>query len=292
MSQQQKFIKQAFDDVLHEYELMHPRPQTDTKNDRRWLILMLCAAILMSARHSIPFFIGGEMADDPIGILITVGFAISVVVMVEIGLVKLGEFLITYLDDELIQKMRPVLMVFAVILLLVVAVFANIIDQLEVKDIYVSDNLKLFINIIVGLTAPLMAFLTGIIFASLELKVSEDARAWQDGFNAHWEKFKDKNEVSIQVSKPRMPSTVDTSNYLSAPVSNGQNTGHGYTKNMSAQDIVRTYIEDNPDALDVSSRELPKIIFNETGQKVSKSTAGLVQKEMREALSSVDTSGD
>lgn len=41
----------------------------------------------------------------------------------------------------------------------------------------------------------------------------------------------------------------------SAPLDSGHGTGQGYSKNMSAREIARAYIEDNPDALNLSVRQ-------------------------------------
>lgn len=53
----------------------------------------------------------------------------------------------------------------------------------------------------------------------------------------------------------------------------GHGTGRGYTKNMSARDIVLQYIQENPDALNMSARQLASA----TG--ISKSVANEVKKE-------------
>jgi len=58
-------------------------------------------------------------------------------------------------------------------------------------------------------------------------------------------------------------SVADTDSYRTLPTvrevsgspDSGHGTGQGYSKNMSARDVARQFIEDNPDALDLSVRQ-------------------------------------
>jgi hypothetical protein len=262
MDNKRKYLDSQYDLFLHEYERGHPRPETDVSGQRRALLLMLGAAVVMSARHNIPFFIGGDTPADFMGQAITIIFAVSVVLMVEIGLVKIGEFLIAYMDRDLVQQLRPILLFIALVLLLVVAMAANVIDQLEVKDIYVNESFKTAITIIAGLTAPIMALITGIIFASLELKVAEDAQKWQTDFNRAWSTFKKKNEVDILVSVPSIPQT-DNPPRLSVSASNqtdNRQTGAGYRRSSTAVDNAKDWLLANPEQSKLSVRALAELI--------------------------------
>jgi len=188
-----------------DYIYMHPKPETDTKSQRYTLLFMLGATIIVSARHNIPFFLGEVMPDDELGKVLTVIFAIAIVVMVEVGLVKFGEFIIEYMDDDTVTMIRPWLLGFALFLLLVLAIFSNVIHQLDIKNLFVAEWLKTLINILAGLSAPVMALIIGIIFASLELKVEQAKSDWQTAFNRAYGKFKSSNEIEITVSKPATP---------------------------------------------------------------------------------------
>lgn len=69
-------------------------------------------------------------------------------------------------------------------------------------------------------------------------------------------------QVSV-MSGASAVSVADTDSYRTLPTvrevsgspDSGHGTGQGYSKNMSARDVARQFIEDNPDALDLSVRQ-------------------------------------
>lgn len=265
-----EYLDAQYDLFLHEYSRLNPPPKTDTTSQRRALLLMLAAAVIVSARHNIPFFLG-KTPDDVPGQIITVLIALSVVAMVEIGLVKLGEFLIEYLDADLVQFMRPWLLLIGLVLLLTVAIFSNVLDQLSVKDIYVNENLKTAITILAGLTAPIMALITGVIFASLELKVSEDQTTWNRRFQQQWRTFKTQNDISLTVQAPVIKQMEQLGNIPQIPNSNSNwngngKSGVGFQRVSSAMDQALEHYRLNPDDL----KRSPLKVCKEIG--VSKST--------------------
>ena len=251
----------------HDYVYMHPRPKDNIQSQRRVLIIMLGAAVIASARHNIPFFLGDEtpnIYNDPIGLVLTIIFALSIVLMVEIGLVKIGEFLVEYLDMETVEAARPIVLMVALILLFLVAVSSNIIHQLEIKGEIINPQIVTLINILAGLSAPIMALITGVIFASLELKLQRAQFVWQEGFNKEWDRFKKKNDVSITVSKPQTPQ-LDSPRQASMSVSNqtdNRQTGAGFRRSSTAIDNARQWLLANPDRVSEPARQLAKDVPN------------------------------
>lgn len=267
---QKEYLDAQYDLFLHEYTRLNPQPSTDTTGQRRALLVMLIAAVIVSARHNIPFFLG-KTPDDVPGQIITVIIAISVVAMVEIGLVKLGEFIIEYLDIEFVQWLRPWLLLIGLFLLLTVAIFSNVLDQLTVKNIAVNENLKTAITILAGLTAPIMALITGVIFASLELKVAQDQNLWNKKFQQQWRTFKTQNEISITVQAPPIQALERVESVPQLPNSNSNwngngKSGSGFQRVSSAMEQALEHYRNNPDDL----KRSPLKVCKEVG--VSKST--------------------
>lgn len=258
---QKQYIDAQYELFRHEYEMRYPPPKTDTQSQRRSMLIILVASILVSAYHTIPFFIG-EAPSDPIGLAIRIGLALCIVGMLEWGLVKVGEFLIEYLDTDTIQTLRPVLLFIALTLLLFVAIFANILDVMDNRNMYIVGWLTTLVTVIAGLTAPVMALITGVIFASLELKVSEDMSEWQRRFNAEWSKFKRQEKIDVTVSAPVSSPTLLTDS-VSMSMSNqtdNRQTGAGYRRSSTAVDNAKAWLNDNPDKAHLSVRALSELI--------------------------------
>lgn len=59
--------------------------------------------------------------------------------------------------------------------------------------------------------------------------------------------------------------------------------GHGYTKNMNAQDIINRHFQNYPQDVKLSAERVVERIRETAGRKVGKSTVGEIQKVLRKA---------
>ena len=136
------------------------------------------------------------------------------------------------------------------------------------------------ISLLVAISAPLLAFVSGDIIASLWITAQEKREAifaayeaalanWRDGLNNRWKGERTKWGVKVKVSIPALPSNVsNTVSNLSNGQSNSQSeqsskTTLGHKKSPDASKRVRAYFIDNPDDLyreDLSVRDLARVI--------------------------------
>jgi hypothetical protein len=71
----------------------------------------------------------------------------------------------------------------------------------------------------------------------------------------------DRPQVSVVSARPQVSAadsqrTAERTLLIGGPDNGGHGTGQGYTKQMNARDKARLYLEENPDAVDMSVRDL------------------------------------
>lgn len=266
VQQKKQEITNEYDVFIHDYELRYP-PPTNNTNKKRWMLrILLGASVVASARHNIPFFLG-QVDGSVIDLAIAVIYAIAVVIMVEIALVLLGELIVDDFGDFILM-IRPILSVVAIALLLSVAIGSNVTDGFESKGLPIHENIKTFINALANITAPMMALIIGIMYASLDAKFAEMEDLYHRKRSNAWQKHKRDIEIDISVSKPIDGHTDidDKTPRLSAPPSEQtgtiQTSGSGYTRVSTAVDNARQWLLDNPDKAYWGVRKLADIIPN------------------------------
>jgi len=255
-NEQKQAIGNAYDLFSYEYELRHPQPRLNVSRKRWTLRLLLGASVVASARHNIPFFVG-QAGDGWTAFVVALIYAMAVVIMVEIGLVIFGEQIV---EDYgmYILRIRPVLAIMGTILLLLVAFGSNVADGFASKDIFISETVKTVINTIANITAPLMAFIIGIMQASLDAKIREHDGLWQTNKNRAWQRHKKDTGIDLTVSYPRLPSNASVYNVSNQ--TDSRQTGAGYNRASTAVDNAKTWLLDNPEMMDKPLRQLAELI--------------------------------
>ena len=169
---------------------------------------------------------------------------------------------------------------FWVFVILAIAVIIAMVANLYSVSKALAVNGDLGMSIVavsLGLGAPLIATLSGKVLVSLHKsdrvidsrarsKFKDDSVTWDKEIERAWKSFQKSNRPAVQASNP---------------VSNGQSAASilGHTKVPDASRLVREYIADNPDALNLSPRTLAGILG------VGKSTVNNVQREVRDLSS-------
>lgn len=243
------------------------------------LVVMIIASVVVSGSRTIVEFGGGLVG-------------VSAFVMLEGAIVAYAFFHTrTDFQESRIADVRRLAKI-GLILAFAVAVAANVHAVLKSKNVETSEWVNTGILILVAVSAPTLAFISGDIMALETLRNAFKARkakdtyqaelaAWSKALNEVWAREKSKWGVKVEVSRPDSPQ-VDNFQLSSAvrPVdmdTDGRQfaTGQGYNKRTDARAMIWTHLEQNPRDAELKVRELAEKIG------VGKSTVAEVLKEYR-----------
>lgn len=233
------------------------------------LVVMIIASVLVSGSRTIIEFGGGF-----VGLM---AFAMLEGAIVAYAFYRTRRNF-TEARLETVRKMAN----FGLSLAFTVAVAANIHSVLKERGVQIADGVNTIILVMVGISAPTLAFISGDIMA-VESKAngvkarktrdedSEKLAIWQEGKTAAWAREKSrwgvKVEVEIQPASIVRPMSI---------LSSGQ-TGHGqgFNRESKAASIVRSHLEQHPEDMSIPVRQLAEML------KVGKSTISNVIRDMR-----------
>lgn len=256
-----RLLQDEFEIFSIEYAMRYPKPEAGST---RWVFLsvlmMLVAAVIVSASETVPFFIGRNHDMHP---AVTLAVAISVVIMIEIAIILTSHLIVRFSKRNSLPIIY--LLFAALIIAMSVAVSANIVGQLERRAIWVNENINTIVSILAASAAPFMALIAGVVFAILEGSGKRELSEWRIRKNSAWSSHKKKHEVKITVSKPT-PSIAARSgsngNSPQIPNSNSNWSGnkmesnYGFQRNSSAMEKALAYYRENPDDLEISPVDL------------------------------------
>lgn len=234
------------------------------------LIVMIIASVIVSGSRTIIEFGGGIVGA-------------MAFIMLEGAIVAYAFYRTRRNFSE--QRMEGVrkLANFGLGLAFTVAVGANIHSVLRERGIQLADGINTAILIMVGISAPTLAFISGDIMAvetmanTTKLRKSKAAHlelitAYNDEMNAAWQREKQNWGVKIRIENPSY------SNQLSNGIpleSNGMlpaKSTLGHTKKPDATKRVKDYLDENPEAVNGNPLEIASYL------EVGKSTVYNVLK--------------
>jgi hypothetical protein len=281
----------AYKDI---YASMNPPPQKPVYQRDNWFILvalavMMIASVVVSGSRTIPEFGGGVVG-------------VAAFVMVEGGLIGLPFFRTrTSRSEAKIEHVRRLAM-FGIGLVLSVGLLANVHNELKASGIFMAEWIETVIDVMVGLSAPALAFICGDILAIETLRTASGRRkldadhklamdTWLIGLNDAWSKEKGKWGVQIRVDRENV--RIESASLPAGPSADSppdirtdgradfhHATGRGYSKRTDARAVVWQFLDDHPEAAYAKSRELAAKL------EVGKTTVNDVQKEWIAARSS------
>lgn len=269
------------------YEARNPLPKRQVYVSNNRLIYavvsaLVIASVIVSAYHTIPIFVGEELT------VITFIVGLAVFTMVELAVVSLTYINIKKSYELNPQKHRDVLkwlraglgLVFAV------AVGANVYSTTRAVG-FISGEVDLAISILVGLSAPVMAFVSGEVLAMTTVDGQHQQRQmdndfdvkmveYQDAFLKAWDARKNKMVGAVTVSKDASNSIPNLSigNSIGTPALPSNSTV-GHRKAPDAAERVRKYYTENPEALELSPLEVSQLLG------IGKSTVYNIRNEMK-----------
>lgn len=254
------------------------------------LAALVIASVLVSGSRTIVEFGGGVIG--------VAGF-----VMLELGIVSYA-YIRTRIDynEERhghVKKLinRGLWLAFAV------AVVANLHHTLKMQG-FDWQPLNFSIAVMLGISAPVLAFISGDIAGMLSAvdavrqrradKEYNDAMvAWREELNSSWAREKSRWNVKIEtVSSPAIEAQSGANSHVHSVNSVNEygeqsdtqpysaNSANGYSKRMDARSVIREYFDRNPAMLTARLDELVPAIEAQSGAKVGRTSVHNVRKEI------------
>lgn len=283
------------------FEHRYPPPVRQVVHTNNWLVYgvlgaLVSASVIVSAYHTIPIFVGSDLT------VITFIVGLAVFVMVELGIVSL-----TYINIKKSYELNPdkhtsVLKWLQVGLALVFIVGLGVNVYSEVmKTGFAHPLVDLIIRILVGLSAPVMAFVSGEVIAMIGVDAQHQQRAfnrehaanmvaYQDKFLAWWDARKNKILQSVMVTKePAVNSQPHSLNSANEPkddsarsVNSVNSVNSVYSKNMNSREVIEQFFVQHPERLKDKLDVLLADIERDSGQKVGRTSVHNVRSQMIE----------
>lgn len=302
-------IEAAYKAFRAGYEVMKPPPQMAEVNRSFFgfkqvgMLLALIGSVIVSASHTVPVFLGISSITEINIASAEFVIAVAVFVMIEMAVVT---FAYSATESEAnveaahhVKRITRWGMWFIVTIMILGNVYYVLSSNVEIPTegwlagVWAFTRLTIFL--LIGTSAPVVAFMTGDILAidvikhrakskRAELDYSQAYNEWLEGLQASWNAQKRRwgGNVDIQITTPRsvVHSPIHSLNGANEQAALSHSTG--YSKQMNARDYIRQWFEENPmyltsdDTVDV----LHALIVEQTGQKVGRTSVYNVRKEM------------
>lgn len=235
------------------------------------LAIVMIAAIIVSGSRTIAEF----TVDNPL-------IGITAFVMVEGGIMAYAFFRARRSANK--ERLQGTLRwaTIGLVLTVIVGLGANVDSTLRVHNVYLPQEIRTFLNLLVAVSAPALAFISSDVLA-IELMATDIKRreaqkeyetalnAWQEKLNASWRSKQRDWGVKIQVAVPTLSNGIPLESNGILPAKSTL----GHTKKPDAAKRVRDYLAENPEAINGNPLEIAAFL------EVGKSTVYNVLKDMR-----------
>lgn len=288
-------IEEAFSAFRRTYELMNPPPTMPNEVSHDWgwkqagMFLGLLGSVIVSASHTIPIFVGDENVT-----VMTIIIGVAVFVMVEMGIVVFA-YSSTEQQHKTRENIRTRVKDFTrtgLYFIVAVAIAANVVYVIEhnmtipdeplIQSIW--NTVRLFIFLAVGLSAPVIAFITGEILAVDVLehqgryhramdKYGSDLEDWQNGLNRSWASKKKQWGAGVDIDS-RVKRLSGHEQNLLETVSNSSN-GLDYTQTLNKKAAIQ-YFKDNQSEYE----KLKRAVLNSNPTATKKDIAEAIAESM------------
>jgi len=257
----------AYSVFVKTYEMENPRPDLATiSRDVVSLIIVIAltivslASIVVSGSRTVEEFGGGFIG--------TVAF-----VMIEGGIMSYGFFIARRNANKERLKNTVKWAMAGLVFTVIVGLGANADAVLKLHGIHIPNEVNVFINLLVALSAPTLAFISSDVLA-IELMATEirrreamldhdkKSRKWAKDMNAHWRGVQKNWGAKIEVSKADTRRTDKAPQLSALSGADGQRTdsghgyGQGYNKRTDARTLVYEHLEAFPEDIRLTVREL------------------------------------
>jgi hypothetical protein len=269
----------AYDSFSKMYAKQNPPPpkpaplKTDV-GTRRAIAFMVVASVIVSGSRTIVEFAGQD--PDPANLFV----GIAAFAMIELGIVFYAYLRSKNNFDASRRENIGRLLTWGVRLAFLIAVVANVHASAKAAG-FTSDTIELVIAIMLGVSAPTLALISGDALAMEVVNAEAVERrqyveydaiygSWQVGLNAAWErqrasfklakKFDAASALSASVSGSGQADSDRTDGQRTLPDRSGHGYGQGYSRTGGAREKVDAYLQDNPEALTLPVRQLAEVV--------------------------------
>ena len=256
-------LQAAFEGFKTVYTTMHTPPQEmDTR--QFWMsfktvaiLFGLIGAVVVSASHTVPVLVGVEsIMDIGIGIEFVIGVASFVMIEIMAIVFAYNAIETETANQDMIKRVNRNMKLGKWFIVAIMVIF-NIYYVLTSNGIPLYEWMRITIFLFIGTSAPVVAFLTGEIWAIDKIKHGSKMRReneayqtayseWEIGLINSWNAQKKKwgGQVSIQVEPVQQSQTVSDSPQLSLPSGQSQTVSDSRRKSLS-QKMVVAWIDKN-----------------------------------------------
>lgn len=241
--------------------------------------LIAVAGILLSAMRTAPVFY--NVALPLVGEGLSIFEAIFAIIAVEVFVVMVRYALIVLYPEK--THDISFWMVRGFIAALIVALMANLYGSVSHLPFLTSIKpfLDLIMGVVVGVSAPVFAVISGDILGILWLNSAKHRSQLKSEFEQSMEEWRDKREgtwnskksdYGIRIHVPKISSGIP----MEIPMENNRGgSSIGHSKNTKAREIVERYFDENENAVNQDPLEVAAFL------QVGKSTVYNVRSERR-----------
>lgn len=271
------------------FEARHPKPERqlfaeDNRLVRGTLAVIIIAAVIVSASHTVPLFIQGT------GVMV----AIAAFIMAECGLVLFEyilsrEYVLKHPENASSEKWIRAARGLGFMLLLI----ANVYYVMKTHG-FQHEIFDFVVVIFIGVTAPVFILVCGQALALESVKAQIEQRKldveyaaqllrWNDDFLKWWDARKNKLVQPVNVEREKANSLNSVNEQAAFPVHsvNSLNSAaNGYSKNMNSRQVIEQFFVAHPERLQDKLDALIKDIEAESGAKVGRTSIHNVRTEI------------
>lgn len=265
------------------FQKRNPPPVRETFVANNWWTYgtmgsLVVASVIVSGYHTIPMFIG-----EGANLWIAIPVAIAIFWMLELGIINLMFMLVKKHYEKNPNDKTDVSnwLKGGLALILIVCIGTNVYSE-ALKAGFVSHEVSLAIRILMGLSAPIMALVSGEVLAITTVDGKVKQRELDEQYDIQMVEYQNKFLAEWDARKGRILSSirVEPMSNVHPNVSNGQTvlpaaSTLGHKKVANGTELARAYFNEHPEALDIPSRDLVDIIG------AGKSTINNVQRAMK-----------
>jgi len=311
-------LNAAFEGFKRAYEVMNPPPvKPQDKNFKPTakhfgMTLGLVGAVIVSVSHTVPIFLGVESISHVKIASIEFIIALAIFVMLEMGIISFGysstESEGTTDTAKKVRRFTRGGMWYVVTIAILANVYYVLSSNIEIPSegvlAWIWEFARVVIFLLIGASAPVVAFINGDILAIDVLKQRSANRKAQEKYQSEYEEWyssmlnswnaqkkKWGGQVNVQINSVNHSlNSIDERHSLPHSVNHSMNGANeqgysanvGYSKKMNARDIIKQWFEDNPKFVDSDDTvdSLHQRIIAETGQKVGRTSVYNVRKEL------------
>lgn len=308
-------VNEAFKAYRETYSQTNPPPDLQkvarkhAQNNRliyRVLGALVASSMVVSGSHTVPVFADSLPEATPVLIKLMVSVAAFIAIEVAILVYAYQRVEKAHANNPNMSKDVQRLMGYGLVLAIAVALGANVYSVLKphmteggLKQVW--DMVSIVVAVLVGISAPVLAFIAGELFGLLTVEARErkatiltefdqQTEDWESALRDAWARDRIKWGARVSVERPSAIQQIPADKFTpihslhsvnEAVNERDVNTANGYTKQMNAREVIKAFFEANPDAIDLNLDVLVTRITSEMGVKIGRTSIHNVRRDLK-----------